>query len=248
LLGRIVVEEVWGIGPSHARVLKQHGITTALQLRQADDQWIRKHMGIVSLRLVHELRGQSCLPLDQCPQPKQGITCSRAFGKPITTLAEMEEAVSFYASRAAEKLRHESLAATVVTVFLMTNEFKDGPQYRNALTITLPVATDTTHELIRVSLNGIRKLYRDGYEYKKAGVMLTGLVSLNQVQTDLFDCQDRARSKRLMSVLDAINDRWGDGTLRYAASGINRTWRTQFHRRSPAYTTHWSDLPLAQAK
>ncbi len=248
LLGRIVVEDVWGIGPNHARFLQQHGITTALQLRQADDQWIRKHMGIVGLRLVHELRGRSCLPLDQCPQPKQGITCSRAFGKSVLTLTEMEEAVSFYTSRAAEKLRRERLAATVLTVFLTTNTFKEGPQYSNALTVKLPVATDTTHELIRSALVGIRKLYRDGYQYKKAGVMLTGLVPLSQVQTDLFDRQDRARSKQLMSALDAINDRWGDGTLRYAASGITRAWRTQFHRRSPVYTTDWNDLPLVHAK
>ncbi len=248
LLARMNVEDVWGIGPNHARLLKQHGITTALQLLQADDQWIRKHMGIVGVRLILELRGQSCLPLEQCPPPKQGITCSRAFGKPVSTLTEMEEAVSAYTSRAAEKLRGEGLAATVLTVFLMTNEFKEGPQYSNALTVPLIGATDSTHDLINAAVRGIRQIYREGYQYKKAGVMLTGLVLLSQIQTDLFDQQDRGRSKRLMSALDAINDRWGDGTLRYAASGMTRAWRTQFHRRSPAYTTHWPDLPLVQAR
>ena len=123
LLGRIAVQDVWGIGPNHARCLAQYGITTALQLRQVDDQWVRKHMGIVGLRLVMELRGVSCLDLEQCPSPKQGLTCSRAFGKPISTLTEMEEAISSYASRVAEKLRGERLAATVLTVFLTTNEF-----------------------------------------------------------------------------------------------------------------------------
>ncbi|MEO6307161.1 MAG: Y-family DNA polymerase [Nitrospiraceae bacterium] len=247
VLAQMHVEDVWGIGPNHARFLKQHGITTALQLRQADDQWVRTHMGIVGLRLIHELRGQSCLPLEQCSPKKQGITCSRAFGKPVSTLIEMEEAVSAYTSRAAEKLRGEGLAATVLTVFLMTNEFKDGPQYSNALTVPLTVATDSTHDLINAAVRGIRQIYRKGYQYKKAGVMLTGLVPLSQVQTDLFDDQDRGRSKRLMSVLDAINARWGDGTVRYAASGMTRAWRTQFHRRSPAYTTHWPDLPLVRA-
>jgi DNA polymerase V len=248
LLGRIAVEDVWGIGPNHARRLKQHGVTTALQLRGVDDQWIRKHLGIVGLRLVMELRGVSCLDLEQCPSPKQSLTCSRAFGTLISTLAEMEEAASVYTSRVAEKLRREQLAATVLTVCLSTNEFKEGPQYSNSLTVPLIVATDSTHELINAAVRGIKRIYREGYQYKKAGVMLTGLVLLSQVQTDLFDDQDRRRSKRLMSVLDAINDRWGDGTLRYAASGMTRAWRTQFHRRSPAYTTHWPDLPLVQAK
>jgi DNA polymerase V len=246
VLGRVAVEDIWGIGPSSARLLKQHGIITALQLRQADDQWIRKHLGIVGLRLVYELRGRSCLDLEECPQPKQGITCSRAFGKPIATLSEMEEAVSSYVSRAAEKLRGEGLAATVLTVFLMMNEFKDEPQYRNSVTCSLAVGTDTTSELIRAALRGLHTIYRDGYRYKKAGVMFTALVPASQVQPDLFDRQDRPRSKRLMAALDAVNDRWGSGTLEYAASGLTKSWKTQFHRRSPAYTTDWDALPLVQ--
>ena len=247
LLGRVPVEEVWGIGSNHAAFLKAHGILTAFQLRKANDQFIRKQMGVVGLRLVMELRGMSCLELDQCPAPKQGITCSRAFGQSVTTLGEMEEAVSSYVERAAEKLRTERLAVTTMTVFLKTNEFKDTPQYSNAFTVRLSVATDTSHELIRAALQGVRNIYRDGYQYKKAGVMLTGLVSGNQVQTDLFDSQNRTRSKRLMSALDTINERWGTGTLQYASSGIGKAWKTQFHRRSPAYTTDWDALPIVTA-
>lgn len=247
LLGRIAVEDVWGIGPNYAHLLKQHGIATALQLRQADVQWIRTHMGVVGMRLVAELRGRSCLDLEACPAPKQGITCSRAFGRSVSTLAEMEEAVSSYVSRAAEKLRGEGLAATVLTVFLMTNEFTDEPQYRNSVTCSLSVGTDTTSELIRAALRGLRTIYRDGYRYKKAGVMFTALVPASQVQPDLFDHQDRPRSKRLMAALDAVNDRWGAGTLEYAASGLTKAWKTQFHRRSPAYTTDWNALPVAHA-
>ena len=247
LLGRVAVEDVWGIGPNHARLLKQHGITTALQLRGVDDQWIRKRMGIVGLRLVMELRGVSCLDLEQCPPPKQSLTCSRAFGKLISTLKEMEEAVSVYTSRVAEKLRCERLAATVLTVCLTTNEFKEGPQYSNALTLKLPIVTDSTADLIRCALQGIRAIYRDGYLYKKAGVVLTGLVPVSQTQADLFDSQDRRKSTRLMTALDAVNDRWGAGTLHYASSGITKAWKTRFHRRSPAYTTDWDALPLVTA-
>lgn len=247
LLGRIPVEEVWGIGRNHAHVLNQYGITTALQLRGVDDPWIRKRLGIVGLRLVMELRGVSCLDLDQCPAPKQSLTCSRAFGTLIHTLEDMEEAVSVYTSRVAEKLRSERLAATVLSVSLTTNEFRDGPQYSNALTRKLPIATDSTSDLIKSALQGIRVIYRDGYSYKKAGVMLTGLVPGSQIQTDLFDNQDRRKSQRLMSALDAVNDRWGAGTLHYASSGFTQAWKTQFHRRSPAYTTDWNALPIVNA-
>ena len=247
LLGRIAVADVWGVGPNYARLLNQHGITTALQLRHADDQWIRKRMGVVGLRLVMELRGVSCLDLEESPAPKQSLTCSRAFGTLIHTLAEMEEAVSVYASRVAEKLRRGRLAATVLTVCLTTNEFKEGPQYSNALTLKLPIATDSTADLIRCALQGIRAIYRDGYHYKKAGVMLIGLVPVSQTQADLFDEQDRGKSKRLMSALDSINDRWGAGTLHYASSGFTKAWKTQFHRRSPAYTTDWDALPVVTA-
>ena len=248
LLGRLAVQEIWGIGAASAQLLTEQGITTALQLRDADDQWIKKHLAIVGLRLVMELRGMSCLDLEDCLPPKQGLTCSRSFGKPVTTLAEMEEAVSSYTSRVAEKLRRESLAATVLTVFLMTNEFTDGPQYRNTLTVKLPVATDNSHELIKSALQGISSIYRDGYRYKKAGVMLTGLLPASQVQADLFDVQDRARSKRLMQALDSVNDQWGAGTLAYASSGLAPSWKTQSHHCSPAYTTDWNELPVVNAE
>jgi DNA polymerase V len=247
LLSRVAVEDVWGIGPSSARLLTQHGMTTALQLRQADEHWIRRHMGVVGLRLVAELRGRSCLDLDACPPPKQGITCSRAFGRSVCTLAEMEEAVSSYVARAAEKLRREGLAATVLTVFVMTNAFTDEPQYRNSVTCTLPVGTDATSALIRVALRGLRTIYRDGYRYKKAGVMCTALLPASQVQPDLFDQHDRPKSKRLMAALDAVNERWGAGTLQYAASGLSKPWKMQCHHRSPAYTTNWHELPVAHA-
>jgi DNA polymerase V len=247
LLGRVPVEDVWGIGRNLTRLLNQHGIMTALQLREVDDKWIRKNMGIVGLRLVMELRGVSCLDLEECPSPKQSVTCSRSFGQPISTLADMEEAVSSYTSRVGEKLRRERLAATVLTVCLTTNEFKEGPQYSNSVTLKLSVSTDSTSDIIRSALQGIRAIYREGYLYKKAGVIVTGLVSANQTQADLFDSQNRAKSKRLMSALDAINSRWGADTLHYASSGIRKAWKTQFQHRSPAYTTDWGALPVVMS-
>lgn len=247
LLAETAVENIWGIGPNYARLLKGHGIQTALDLRGADDHWIRKHMGVVGARIVQELRGVSCLLLEECPAPKQGITVSRSFGRPVTRLAEMKEAVAFYTGRVAEKLREEKLAATVLTVFLTTNTFKDEPQYSNAVSINLPVATDSTSDLFRYALQGMARIYREGYRYNKAGVVLTALVPANQVQGNLFDHQDRERSSRLMGVLDRLNDQMGAGTLRYAAEGMTQRWKARFERRSPSYTTNWRDLPVAKA-
>ena len=248
LLADIPVEDVWGVGPNWARLLMEHGVRTARDLREADEHWIRKRMGVTGARIVQELRGVSCLTVEDCPPPKQAVTVSRMFGRPITTLAEMREAVAAYTARAGEKLRQERLAATVLTVFLTTNPFKkDEPQYSNAVTISLPVATDATPELLRCALRGIERIYREGYCYNKAGVMLTALVPASQHQLDLFEDRDRTRSSRLMRVLDRINADMGAGTLRYAAEGYVKRWRTRFERRSPVNTTNWRDLPVVKA-
>jgi DNA polymerase V len=158
----------------------------------------------------------------------------------------MREAVATYTTRAAEKLRRAHRAAGVVTVFLMTNRFTKEPQYANSVAIPLPVATQDTAELIRYALHGMTQLFREGYRYKKAGVLLTALVPAQQVQTHLFDRHNRERSQRLMAALDAINTQWGMGTVRYAAVGVQPRWRMRCARRSPRYTTHWAELVIVQ--
>ena len=240
------IEDIWGIGPGYTRRLKAHEIRTALQLRQVNDRWVRQALGIVGLRLVWELRGISCLPLALCPPPKQSLMVSRSFGRPITTLSDMREAVATYMTRAAEKLRRHHVAAGVLTVFLMTNRFTEEPQYSNSVTIPLPVATQDTAELIRYALRGVEQIFHDGYRYQKAGVILTALVPASQVQTYLFDRQDREHSKRLMAAIDTINTEWGSGTIRYAAVGLRPAWMMRCARRSPRYTTRWEELAVVR--
>ena len=173
---------------------------------------------------------------------------SRSFGRPITALIEMREAVATYMTRAAEKLRRAQRAAGVLTVFLMTNRFTDEPHYANSVTIPLPVATQDTAELIRYALRGIEQIFREGYRYKKAGVILTALVPAHQVQTHLFDQHDRERSQRLMAALDAINTQWGAGTVRYAAVGLRPRWIMRCGHRSPRYTTRWEELVVVRCE
>jgi DNA polymerase V len=171
---------------------------------------------------------------------------SRSFGRPITTLTEMREAVATYMTRAAEKLRRHQVAAGVITVFLMTNRFTEEPHYSNSMTITLPVATQDTAELIGYALRGVEQIFREGYRYQKAGVILTALVPAHQVQTHLFDRHDRERSQKLMEAIDTINREWGSGTIRYAAVGLRPGWIMKCARRSPRYTTRWEELAVVR--
>jgi DNA polymerase V len=236
------IGDIWGIGHRYAEFLRARGIATALDFTLADDVWVKKHLTVVGLRLVRELRSESCMLLEQAPAAKQEICISRTFGKYVTTLDGMREAVASYTSRAAEKLRRQHSSAGAIMVFIMTNRFKEEPQYSNSTVRELPVASDATDELIHYALAGLQRLYRPEYKYNKAGVILTGLVSSDQVQLDLFDTKDRDGTRRLMKALDAVNGRMGARTLRFAVSGVNRPWRTQFNRRTPRYTTRWEEL------
>lgn len=239
------VEDVWGIGQNYAKFLKENGIHNALHLRNADDSFIKEQMGIVGTRILQELRCVSCYSLEQCPSPKKGITVSRSFYKAIENLDELKEAVAGFASRGAEKLREEHSVAGVLMVFIMTSRFKKEKYYFNLKTIRLPVATSDTPEIIHYAHEGIEEIFRNDYQYKKAGVIFKDLVPERDIQTNLFDYKDRNRSKKLMQVLDSINIKMGSSTLKYAAVGLthNQRWKTVFKKRSPSYTTNWDQLP-----
>jgi DNA polymerase V len=248
VLASIPVKDIWGIGRSYTRLLQSNGICTALALRDADDRWIRQQMGVVGIRIVWELRGISCLPLELHPPAKKSLMVSRSFGRPITSLDEMREAVATYTTRAAEKLRRHQLTAGILTVFLMANLFKeDEPQYANSIKMTLPVATSDTAELIAYALAGIDYIYEEGYRYKKAGVMFTGLVPAHQIQMNLFDTRDRERAQTLMTTIDHINTQMGTGAIQYAVAGFKPNWQMRRSRMSPQYTTRWDELAVVKA-
>lgn len=247
VLAKVDVQDVWGVGYRYAKALRQQGIETALQLRNAPQGWIKQRFGVTLLRIVLELQGIPCIPLELCPTPKKGITCSRSFGRPVEQLAELKEAVATYTTRAAEKLRQENLAASVLTTFIMTNRFKEEPRYSNSATVTLPVATDDTAELIHYALCGAEAIYRPGFSFIKAGVMLLNLGPVSLVQSNFFDTRDRERYRLLMSTIDQINHRFGTGTIQFAAAGLKKTWKMRASNRSPRFTTRWDELPRVKA-
>lgn len=245
-LARIEVGEVWGIGRKLAPQLNAMGIQSVLDLKRADTATIRSRFSVVLEKTIRELNGTVCIDLEEAPPPKQQIVSSRSFGMPVTDLQSLAESVTLYMSRAAEKLRRQQSCAGSVHVFIRTSPFKpDEPYYANSLTIPLPSPIDDTVKLVRAVLWGLRRIYKPGYRYQKAGVMLSELVPLDQCQGDLFaQTPQTTRSARLMAAMDSINRSMGRQTVKLAAEGFRQPWKMKQGNRSPGYTTRWEELPI----
>jgi DNA polymerase V len=248
LLAAVPVGEVWGVGRQTATKLGAWGIDTALKLRAADDDWIRRRLGVTGQRLVLELRGIPCLPLEGCPPTPKSICCSRSFGVPVTDRGELLEAVSAYLARALEKLRARRLQAAALTVFLQSGSGTPSERRWDTADLSLMVASSSTPELLGIARRAVTGLYRDSYRYKKAGVILYGLEPAGTGQLTLLDERHREMDERLLAAVDGLNARMGTGTVRFAAEGLEQPWRMKAERRTPAYTTRWDELPLAVAR
>ena len=249
------VGEVWGVGRKIAAQLKVAGIETVLDLARLDPATVRRRWSVVLERTVRELQGMPCIGLDDQPPPKKEIACTRSFGQPVSGLADLEQAVSTFASMAAQKLRRQSSHTAYVLVFIHTSPYRKGPQYARSITVPLLRATSDTVPVVNAALAGLRRIYRSGYAFIKAGVMLLDLHSakLRQGELDLepLEAQDCAR-ERLMGVLDELNQRYGRGTLKMASAGVEAageraSWAMRQERRSPAYTTCWEDMLVVGA-
>ncbi|GAB4405850.1 MAG: Y-family DNA polymerase [Microscillaceae bacterium] len=238
------IAKVWGIGPQYGRFLQARGITTAQQFCQQSDAWLRKHLSVVGLRLALELRGQSCLGLEEVV-PKKSLCVSRSFSQALTAYAPLKEKIALFATRLGEKLRLQQSAPTLLSVFLRTDPFRpEQAQYRNSQTLRLPLATHYTPELVKAAFRALQIIYREGYAYRKAGVWVTGLVPEDQTQGHLFlsnPAQDKTQ-KTLMQTLDALNARWGARKVQLAALGTQPTLRAHTKWLSPRYTTHWGEI------
>ncbi len=248
-LKEIKVGDVWGIGRQREKTLKRHGVCTAYQLKWVPDEWARRHLSVTGLRTVWELRGISCIPMEEVASSKKGIVSSRSFEKWVERKEDLKEAVSLYATRAANKLRKAHLYAACLQVFLSTSPYREGPQYANAYTMHLPYPTDYTPLFVASACQGIDKIYKSGYQYKKAGVALMEMSRSSVRQGSLFWSKGReelARQDRLMRAVDVVNARYGGEMLRFASSGLTRKWGSFPSFRSPRYTTRWEELPLVR--
>ena len=245
-LRNLAIGDVWGVGRRHAKRLSSIGVRTAYDFTQLSRDWVRKHMTVTGERTWRELNGVPCIKMETALPPKQTIMVSRSFGKMIGDENAVREAVSTYTAMAAAKLRKQKSCAASMLVFIDTNPFReDLAQYSQHVVIKLPVPSNSTQELIHYALGGLKNIYRPGYFYKKAGVMLMDICPEERAQGNLFDTVDRKKHHRLMVALDGINERYGRNTLKYACMGDGAAWRIRQERLSPCYTTRFSDFPKA---
>lgn len=244
LMALVPVEDVWGVGRRISKKLNAMGITTARDLAEQSTWIIRKHFNVVLERTVRELRGESCLSLEEFAPTKQQIVCSRSFGSRITEYTDMRQAVCAFAERAAEKLRKERQYCRQIAVFVRTSPHADGEVfYGNQATGKLLTPSNDTRDIIRVAMDALERIWVDGHRYMKAGVMLGDFYSQGVAQLSLFDeYRPQANSEALMRVVDGLNQS-GKASLFFAGQGIQKSWSMKRDMLSPAYTTRVSDLP-----
>ncbi|MCB2380183.1 Y-family DNA polymerase [Hymenobacter sp. BT635] len=249
-LAQVAVEDVWGVGHQHALRLHEQGIRTAAELAGVSEVWARKHLGgVVGARLVRELQGRSCLeitPVESGARQRHSIAHTRSFGTPLTAYQQLLGAVAAFTTRAAEKLRRQNSAVNILTVFISRNRYgPELPPYTHSATLSLPVATDDTAELIRYARTALKRIWQAGVPYKKAGVIFNGLETAGQQQLNLFEAPTRAAERvRLMAELDKLNARYGAGTVGFATAlaGKEGGWAGKKDLRTPAYTTSFEEL------
>jgi DNA polymerase V len=268
------VADVWGIGPRYSKFLKSDGeddpeqpdlweycglapvlrkqkIETAFDLKQCSDSWVRKHLTIKGLRLVWELRGISCLPLEVFEKPRKGLCCSRSFGRAVYTLEELCGSIAMHASRGGEKLRRQHLAASHLTAFISTSQFRQNPEeiYSASASWQLPYPTSYTPALVATAQALLGRIYKRGFSYHKAGVYLSDIVADKERQGSLLLEMDDERRNRLMEAIDKLNRKYGRNTVRSLALGASSQngWEMRRERISGRYTTHLDEVLRVRA-
>ncbi len=251
VLAATEVGEVWGVGPRISRQLQDEGVRTVLDLVRIDPATVRRRWSVMLERTVRELQGTPCIAFEDEPPAKQQIACTRSFGHPVLELVELREAVTAFGSRAAEKLRKQGGHAGKVLVFIRTSPFRDDKQYSRSVLVPLRRPTSDTAHLVEAALKGLGSIYKPGFKYAKAGVMLMELQSEALEQQELGlepeEVQDRSR---LMDTLDGLNRRYGRGTVVMGSSGVGpkpRQWTVKQERRTPRYTTRVDEVLVVNA-
>ena len=243
-LKELPVSKLWGIGKRHSIKLSEQGIYSAYDFMQLDEKWILKEMNITGLKILRELQNKKCYDIDINPQYKKNICTSRSFGREIESLSQLKQLVSTFAIRCAEKLRLQKSCAAYVSVFIHTNPFRSNQrQYNGYKCVRFNYPTNDNYDLVKFTMHLLDDIYHRGYKYKKAGVIVGGILQESQIQLDLFN-QDINMDERkvLMKTIDSINGRMGRDKIRLAIQGVNHKWSFKQKNLSPCYTTRWNDL------
>ena len=235
------IEEVWGIGRRFSKRLRMIGVHKALDFVNLEDEYIRKEFSVVGLRLKKELLGESVLDLDMI-SPKKRIATTRSFEKYTNDFEYVKERVSTFAVSCAEKLRKQNSSCNLLTLFIQTNPFdKEKAQYYRTISIHLPYQSNSSITLSKVAVRAFEQIYKDGYAYKKAGIIVSGLVPEDQRQLSLFE-EENTHHPNLMKAMDVLNKKFGAAKVKLASQDLDRTWKMRQERLSPCYTTKWKDL------
>ena len=250
ILRSVKAGAIWGIGSQLTARLSAIGCLSAWDLAAMSDEATRRVLSVTGARIAAELRGISCLEIEEIAPTKRNIVTSKSFGQAVTSKTEMAEVVATYMSRAAEKMRSEGTVTSCIRVFVETNHFQPkDPQWSGAASVTLDTASNYTPELVTASLRALDACFREGYRYKKAGVMLLDLHDAGAVQTSFTTLGPEQQAKRdaAMRMLDAVNKQHGRGAVKVAAAGLAPAWRMRREKCSPRYTTRWSELQEVKA-
>ena len=243
ILEKVEVRDIWGVGKQLSKFYIKNGIYNAKQLKNASNTWIKKTKNVLSSRTAMELRGVPCIEIETKQAKRKSCCVSRSFGKKVEKLRELKESVTSYCLNAAEKIRSESLVCKSITVFIRTSPFQNkGIFYSNSKTIDFPIATNNSIEIVKNALTGLDLIYKDGFKYQKAGIILSGL-SDSEKGNSLFKSTKDERIKNLMQSIDNTNYRYGRSTISLASAGINKKWSMRRQYSSKIDTADFYSLP-----
>src|SRR5690554_2652973 len=237
----LAIEDVWGIGRQFAKKLKAKGVNKALDFTLLPDEYVRKEFTVVGLRLKKELEGISAMELEDV-KTKKNIATTRSFDKTYEDKAYLQERIATFAATCAEKLRNQHSNCQIVTVFIFTNRFQeDKPQYYQSINVTIPFPTNSSIEIIKYAKIGLDAIYKKGYAYKKAGVIVGGITPESEKQFNLFE-DEHPKHRKLMNVMDQMNFKYGVKNLKIGSQALDKTWKMRQDLLSPNYTTNWKDI------
>jgi len=247
ILEKVEINDVWGVGRQLTKFYQKNGIYNAKQLKNKSNTWIKKSSNVLGSRTAMELRGIPCINLETSQTKRKSCVVSRSFGKRIEKFQELKEAVANYCLNASEKIRSESLVAKAITVFVRTSPFqRNFSYYSNAKTIDFPIATNNSIEIVKTAVSILEKIFKNGYQYQKAGVMLTGLRN-DDGRKNLFSSEKDEKIKSLMQSIDNTNYRYGRSTLSLASAGVQKKWNMKREYSSKIDTADFYSLPRIKA-
>jgi DNA polymerase V len=247
ILEKIDINDVWGVGRQLTKFYQKNGIYNAKQLKNKSNTWIKKSSNVLGSRTAMELRGIPCVNLETTQTKRKSCVVSRSFGRRIVTFQELKEAVANYCLNASEKIRSESLVAKAITVFIRTSPFqRNFGYYSNSNTVDFPIATNNSIEIVKTAVFILEKIFKNGYQYQKAGVMLTGL-SNDDGKKNLFSSERDEKINSLMRSIDNTNYRYGRSTLSLASAGVQKKWNMKREYSSKIDTADFYCLPKIKA-